>query len=80
MVPVPKARRVTFTPDLPSVTQSVAVWGSARSGKRPAPTSAPAANPVFRKFRLEQLAIRYSNALNFITFAPSRYHSSFNPN
>ncbi len=55
-VPVPKASRVTFTPDLPRVTQSVAVPPAARRGKLPVPASV-AAKPVFRKLRREQCAI-----------------------
>jgi hypothetical protein len=50
---VPKASRVTRTPDFPSVTQSVAVSRVAPSGKLPAPASAAAAMPVFKKSRLE---------------------------
>src|ERR1035441_7710780 len=55
--PVPKASRVTLTPDLPSVTQSVAVPRAARKGRPPVPASTPAANPVFKKLRLEQSGI-----------------------
>ena len=56
-VPVPKARRVTFTSDFPSVTQSVAVrLGKAEEG-RPCRPSAPVATPVFKKFRLESRGI-----------------------
>ena len=43
MLPVPKASRVTLTSDLPSVTQSVAVWRSACKGSVPALAIAPAA-------------------------------------
>src|ERR1035438_6554185 len=52
--PVPKASRVTLTPDLPSVTQSVAVPRAARKGRPLVPASTPAASPVFKKLRLEQ--------------------------
>src|SRR5450759_660628 len=55
--PVPKASRVTLTPDLPSVTQSVAVPRAARNGRPPVPASTPAASPVFKKLRLEQSGI-----------------------
>src|SRR5664280_2158914 len=71
MVPVPKARRVTLTPDLPSVTQSVAVPRAARKGRPPVPASTPAANPVFKKLRLEQsgiVALRL--ALSYHEFGP----------
>src|SRR5262245_42167591 len=57
-VPVPKASRVTLTPDFPRVTQSVAVRRAAHKGRLPVPESTPAANPVFKKLRLEQSAIR----------------------
>src|SRR5579872_774100 len=53
MLPVPNARRVTFTLDLPRVTQSVAVPVAALIGKTPVPARAPAANPAFKKSRLE---------------------------
>jgi len=53
MVPVPKASRVTLTPDFPSVTQSVAVSRAALSHKLAVPAGAAAASPVFRKSRLE---------------------------
>src|ERR1039458_2003610 len=55
--PVPNASRVTLTPDLPSVTQSVAVPRGARKGRPPVPARTPAANPVFKKLRLEQSGI-----------------------
>src|ERR1017187_5807871 len=55
--PVPNARRVTLTPDFPSVTQSVAVPRAARKGRPPVPARTPAANPVFKKLRLEQNGI-----------------------
>jgi hypothetical protein len=44
---------------LPSVTQSVAVPRAARKGKPPVPANTPAANPVFKKLRLEQSGIRH---------------------
>src|ERR1700683_2318358 len=53
LVPVPRARRVTFTPDFPNVTQSVAEPRSAKTGRAPAPASAPVAALVFRNSRLE---------------------------
>ena len=50
-LPVPSASRVTFTPERPSVTKSVAV---ARSAFRGSPlATAPAATPALRKLRLE---------------------------
>jgi hypothetical protein len=49
-VPVPIASRVTFTPELPSGTQSVADRFAAWSCGVDATT--PAANVVFRKWRL----------------------------
>jgi len=50
---------VTLTPDFPSVTQSVAFAPVvALTGKLPAaPTSAPAASPVFKNLRLEHCDI-----------------------
>src|SRR5579863_6396023 len=57
MVPVPSARRVTLTPDFPSVTQSVADPRAARTGKAPVPARTPAARPVFKKLRREQAIV-----------------------
>src|SRR5450759_4266118 len=51
--PVPKASRVTFTPDLPSVTQSVALrWAARAADALLNPPSMVAATLVFRKSRL----------------------------
>jgi hypothetical protein len=50
---VPKARRVTFTLDLPKVTQSVALGRAAISGMLPALATAAAASPDFRNSRRE---------------------------
>jgi len=53
--PVPNASRVTLTPDLPSVTQSVALPPVAASkGRVAVAVNAPAASPIFKKLRLEQ--------------------------
>src|SRR5450432_1950889 len=57
MDPVPNARRVTLTPDFPSVTQSEAVPRAARRGRPPVPASTPAPSPAFKKLRLEQSGI-----------------------
>jgi hypothetical protein len=53
MLPVPKASRVTLTPESPSTTQSVAVFFSAWSGRLPVVAIAPAASEVARNLRLE---------------------------
>src|SRR5690242_10385136 len=54
MLPVPNARRVTFTLDLPRVTQSVADPRARNSGT-PVPASRLAPSPALRKLRREQL-------------------------
>jgi hypothetical protein len=51
-VPVPNASLVTFTPELPSVTQSVADRFAAFSGNVPAPASVAAVTALFKKSRL----------------------------
>src|ERR1043166_1118518 len=50
-VPVPSARRVTFTPDFPRVTQSVADLRPARAGIAPVPANKVAAKLDFKKSR-----------------------------
>ena len=59
VVPVPKASRVTFTFDLPSVTQSVAVRlvGVASTSPPVAPDSTEAATLDFKKSRRENWGI-----------------------
>src|SRR5262245_32707570 len=53
-VPVPNARRVTFTPDLPSVTQSVADRLVPCARRLPLLIAAAAPRPLFRNRRREQ--------------------------
>jgi hypothetical protein len=60
LVPVPKARRVTFTLDLPSFTQSLADRLCFASAVPPAVESTEAATPVFRKSRLLKCAMHPS--------------------
>src|SRR5258708_38474599 len=59
-VPVPNASRVTCTPDLPSVTRSVADLLAARAGiTPPTPPKTAAAKVDFRKSRLVAPMIHY---------------------
>jgi hypothetical protein len=52
-VPVPKARRVTLTPELPSVTQSVAErLAAAAVSAPPDAATAETATVLFKKSRL----------------------------